>query len=109
MANLGLEVATILALSLSQPLEGSGLRVIYLEERECCQLAREDAPRGPIDPLVFMLAPRSMTDAEYDLWGPSIPFTNQVTYELEYDKFSGARLMLSVTISVCVLASFIFL
>ena len=50
MAHLCLEVTTIAASSLSQPLEGSGLRVIYLAEKVCCQLAGESAPRVPMDP-----------------------------------------------------------
>ena len=50
--------------------------MIYLVERVCCQLGGEDMPRVPMDPLVFMLAPRSMMNAEYDLWGLGIPFTN---------------------------------
>ena len=41
--------------------------MIYLAKRVCCQLAGEDVPRVPIDPLVFMLAPRPMMDAEYNL------------------------------------------
>lgn len=50
------EAATIVAFSLSQPLEGCGLRVIYLAKRVCSQLAGEDAPQVPMNPLVFMLA-----------------------------------------------------
>ena len=36
-----------------------------------------------MDPQMFMLAPRSMMAAEYDLWGLGIPFTNRVTDELD--------------------------
>ena len=50
--------------------------VIYLAEKVCYQLAGKDTPLVPIDPLVFMLAPHSMTNEEYDLWGLGIPFTN---------------------------------
>ena len=46
-----------------------------------------------MDLLVFMLTPRSMMNVEYDQWGLGIPFTNRVTNELDYDKFSGTRLM----------------
>ena len=63
------------------------------------------APQVPTDPLVFMLAPYSMTKAEYDLWGPGIPFTKWVMVEIEYDEFSGTRLMPSLIATVCVLAS----
>ena len=55
-----------------------------------------------MDLLVFMLA--FMVNAEYDLWGLDIPFT-----ELDYDEFSGTHLMPSLIASVCVLASLIFL
>ena len=61
-----------------------------------------------MDPLVFMLALRSMTTAEYDLWGPSIPYTEQVTNKLDYDEFSETDLIPSFTIVVCALASLIF-
>ena len=67
VANVGSEAADILASNLSQPLEGSGLRVIYLVERVCCQLVGEDVPQVPMNPLVFMLASHSITDAEYAL------------------------------------------
>ena len=82
--------------------------VIYLAEKVCYQLAGKDTPLVPIDPLVFMLAPHSMTNEEYDLWGLGIPFTNQVTDELDYDEFSRTRLMTSLTISIYVLTPLIF-
>ena len=85
------------------------MRVIYLMERVCCQLAGKDAPRVPVDPLVFMLAPRSMTDAEYNQWGLSIPLTDRVIDELDYEEFSGIRLIPSLIVLVSVLASLIFL
>ena len=61
-----------------------------------------------MDPLVFMLAPRSMTNAKYDLWGSGIPFTDRVTNELDYDEFGRTRLTPSLTVSICVLAFLIF-
>ena len=75
----------------------------------CYQLAGDNTPQVPIDPVVFMFAPHSMTNMEYDLWGPNFPFTNQVMDKLDYDKFSGAHLMPSLTISVYVLSLLIFL
>ena len=36
VSDLNLKVAAIVASRLSQPLEGGGLRVIYLVERVCC-------------------------------------------------------------------------
>ena len=63
----GLEAVAIVVSNLSQPFKSGGLRVIYLVERVCCQLAGEDAPWVPLDPSVFMLALCSMTNAEYNL------------------------------------------
>lgn len=70
-----MEAAAIIPSRISQPLEGARLRVIYLAEKVCCQLAGEDAPQISIGPLVFMLASLSIMNAEYDLWGLSIPYT----------------------------------
>ena len=56
-----------------------------------------------MDPLVFMLAPRSMTDMEYIQWRLGIPFTDQVMDESDYEEFSRTRLMPSFTILVCFL------
>ena len=108
VVDLGLKVATMVSSNLSQTFEGDGLRVIYLAERVCCQLAIEDVPRVPIDPLVFMLAPHSTMNAEYELWRPGIPFIDQVIDELDYDKFSRTHLMPSFIVSVCVLTLLIF-
>ena len=55
-----------------------------------------------------MLAPRSMTNAKYNLWGLGTPFTNQVTDELVYDEFSRTCLMPFLTVLVFVLAPYIF-
>lgn len=45
-----------------------------------------------MDPSKFMLPSRSMMTAEYDLRRPGIPYTKQVTDELDYDEFSETRL-----------------
>ena len=37
-------IAAIVATRITQPIEGVGLRVIYLVERVCCQLAGKDEP-----------------------------------------------------------------
>ena len=66
--------------------------MICLAERVCCQLTGKDAPQVPMDPLMFILAPRSMTNAEYDLWGLGILYTKRVTIELDYDEFNETRL-----------------
>ncbi|KAK9998069.1 hypothetical protein SO802_017672 [Lithocarpus litseifolius] len=47
-----------------------------------------------------MLAPHSMTNVEYNLWGPGIPFTRRVTVDLDYDEFSGTHLMPSLITEV---------
>ena len=57
---------------------------------------------------MFMLAPHSMTNTEYNLWGLDFLFTNWVTDELDYDEFSGTHLMSSLTIPICILAPLIF-
>ena len=67
IADPGLEATAILASTLSQPLKVYGLRVIYLVERACYQLVSEDTPQVPMDPSVFMLAPRSIMNMEYEL------------------------------------------
>ena len=74
----------------------------------CCQLSGEDAPRVLMEPLVFMLAPRSMMDAEYSQWRPSIPFTDQVIDESNYEEFNGTHLMPSLIVPIFVLAPLIF-
>ena len=68
----------------------------------------EDTPLVPMDPLVFMLALRSMANAKYDLWGSGIPFTDRVINELDYNEFGRTRLTPSLTVLICVLALLIF-
>lgn len=96
-------------LLVSQPLKDGGFRVIYLVDSVRSQLASEDMPWVPMDPQMFMIAPRSMMDVEYDLWGSNVPFTNQAMNELDYNKFNGSCLMPSLIIPVCVLVPLIFL
>ncbi|KAL0001407.1 hypothetical protein SO802_015188 [Lithocarpus litseifolius] len=43
-----------------------------------------------------MLAPHSMTDAEYIQWGPGIPFIDRVIGESDYEEFSETHLMPSL-------------
>lgn len=69
------EAVTIDISRITQLFEGAGLRVLYLVERVCCQLVGGDAPQVPMDPLVFMLAPLYMTNAESQLWRSGIPYT----------------------------------
>ena len=58
---------------------------------------------------MFMLNLRSMTNAENDLWGQGILFTERVTAELDYEEFSGTHLIPSLIVEVYVLASLISL
>ena len=60
----------------------------------------EDAPQVPIDPLEFILAPLSMTDAKYQLWRSGILYTQRVSKERDYDEFNNTRLMPSLTPTV---------
>lgn len=50
-----------------QPFKGASLRVLYLVEWVHYQLVGKDAPQVPMNSLEIMLAPLSMTDAEYAL------------------------------------------
>ena len=90
-------MAAIAVSGVTQTFEGVGLRVLYLVERERCQLVGEDVPQVPMDPPVFMLAPLSMTDVEYQLWRSGIPYTQWVSDELDYEEFNDTRLMPSLT------------
>ena len=60
-----LEASAIVLSGITQPFEGSGLRVLYLAERVRCYLVGEDAAQAPMDPLVFVFALFFMTDVEY--------------------------------------------
>ena len=55
--DLNLKAAAIIYSRVTQPLEGAGLRVLYMAERVSCQLMGEDMPQVPMDPPLFMLAP----------------------------------------------------
>jgi len=62
-----LEATALITSRITQPLEGVGLRVLYLIERVCYQPLGIDTPRVPMDLSQFMLAPLSMINAEYQL------------------------------------------
>ena len=51
--------------------------------------------------MVFMLAPLSMTNIEYQLWRNDIPYAQQVIDELDYEEFNDTRLMPSLAPAVC--------
>ena len=65
-----------------------------------------------MDPLEFMLAPHSMTDANYNSWGNGIPYVERLLKGLDYEEFNITRLMPSLTAQVYVqslLLLFLFL
>ena len=68
----------------------------------------EDAPQVLMDLPMFMLAPLSMTYAEYQLWRNSIPYAKWVLDELEYEEFNNTRFMPSLTPAVCALFLLIY-
>ena len=65
VADLNLKAAAIISSRVTQPLEGDGLKVLYLAKRVSCQLVGEDMPQVPMDPPLFMFAPFSAMDAKY--------------------------------------------
>ena len=68
----------------------------------------EDAPQVLVDLLKFMLAPLSITDAEYALWSPGETYFNRLKVELDYEEFNCTHLMPSFTVEVCALSSVFF-
>ena len=59
-----------------------------------------DDPQIPIDPTEFMLAPYSMTDAEYNSCESGVPYVERILEELDYEEFSLPCLMPSLTVQV---------
>ena len=51
-----------------------------------------------------MLAPLSMTDAEYHWWRADIPYADHLMDVIEYDEFSETQLMPSLIQEVCILS-----
>ena len=74
------------------------LWALYLAERVRCQLVGRDEPQIPMDPPKFMLAPHSMTDAEYNSWGSGVSYTKRLLKGLDYEEFNITRLIHSLTI-----------
>ncbi|KAK9993816.1 hypothetical protein SO802_023519 [Lithocarpus litseifolius] len=64
-------------------------------ERVRCQLVGRDDPQISMDPLEFMLAPHSMTDAKYNLWGSGISYAKRLLEGLDYKEFNITCLMLA--------------
>ena len=53
-----------------------------------------------MDPLEFMLAPHSMTNAKYNSWGSGVSYAEWLLEGLDYEEFNITRLMPSLTIQV---------
>ena len=92
-----MEAAAIVASKITQPFEEAGLRALYLAERVRCQLVGRDDPQIPMDPLEFVLAPHSMTDAKYNSWRSDVPYIGQLLEGLDYEEFNITCLMASLT------------
>ena len=60
-----------------------------------------DDPQIPRNPHEFILAPHSMTDAEYNSCGSGISHVEWLLEGLDYDEFNITRLMPFVTAQVC--------
>ena len=57
-----------------------------------------DDPQISRDPPQLMLAPHSISDAEYNSWGSGISYAEWFLEGLDYDKFNITHLMPSLTI-----------
>lgn len=68
----------------------------------------EDAPQISLDPLVFILAPFSITDVEYQLWRNDLPYAKRVMDKLDYDEFNDTCLMPSSLLRTCSSSSHLF-
>ena len=95
-----LEATAIIALEITQPFEGVGLRALYLAKRVQCQLVGRDNPQILMDPSKFIFAPHFMTNAEYNSWGSGVPYARRLLKGLDYEEFNITRLMPSHTVQV---------
>ena len=100
LATLDLEPAALIALEITRPLKGAGLRALYLAAKVWCQLVGKDDLQIPMDPPEFMLAPHSMIDAEYNSWGSRVPYARRFLKGLDCEEFNITRLMPSLTVQV---------
>ena len=98
--SLDLEATAIIASEITRPFKGVGFRALYLAKRVWCQLVGGDDPQIPMDPLEFMLAPCSMTDAEYNSWRNSISYAEWLLDGLDYKQFSITYLIPSLIVQV---------
>ena len=73
---------------------------LYLTKRGRCQLVGRDGLQIPMDPPEFVLAPHTMTDAEYNSWESGISYAKRLLERLDYEEFNISHLMPSLTIQV---------
>ena len=59
-----------------------------------------DGLQIPMDPPEFVLAPHTMTDAEYNSWGNGVSYAKWLLKELDYKEFNITCLMPSLTVQV---------
>ena len=62
-------------------------------------MGRDDSQIS-MDPLEFMLAPHSITNTEYSLWGSSVSYAVQLLKVLDYEEFNITHLMPSFSVQV---------
>ena len=55
-----------------------------------------------------MLAPHSMTDAEYNLWGNGIPYARRLIDGFDYEEFNITYLMLPLLLRYMLILFFFF-
>ena len=79
-----LEPIVLIALKITRPLKGASLRALYLTERVTYQLVDKDDPQILRDPPEFVLAPHSMTDAEYISRGSGVSYAKRLLEGLDY-------------------------
>ena len=68
-----------------------------------------DDPQILMDHPEFMLAPHSMTDAEYNLWKSGIPYAGRLLEGLDYEEFNITCLMPSLIVQVYAQSLFLLL
>ena len=103
LASPNSEAATIIASEITRPFEGAGLRALYLAERVQCHMVGKDDPQISMDPPQFMLAPHSMTNAEYNSWGSGIPYAGRLLDGLDYEEFN-----ITYCLGICSVSSSFF-
>ena len=95
-----MEATAIIVAEITKPFEGAVLRALYLAKRVQCQLVGRDDPQISMDPLEFMLASHSMTNAKYNSCGSGVPYAGQHFEGLDYEGLDITCFMPSLTAQV---------